>query len=207
MTSATQTSHYFDFLPEVFREDAALNGFLLAFEKMLNGPGEVLDGMDRYFDPQKTPLEFLNWLAGWVALTSREDWDESTKREFLQNIVPLYRKRGTKAGLEKMLQIYTRLDVQIHDHHRPLQIGVTSTVGVDTILGSSTPHYFLVELSMDVLNPLDYSRNRQIARAIIDQEKPAHTYYDLRIFVPTMQIGVTSTIGRDTFLGTQEVNH
>lgn len=206
MTSATQTSHYFDFLPEVFREDEALGGFLLAFEKMLSGPSEVLDGMQDYFDPQATPIEFLNWLAGWVALNLREDWNENTKREFLQKIVPLYRKRGTKAGLEKMLNIYTRLNVQIHDHHRPLQIGVTSTVGVDTILGSSTPHYFLVELTMDVLDPLAFSRNQQIARAIIDREKPAHTYYDLRIFVPTMQIGVTSTIGKDTFLGTQEVN-
>ena len=38
--------------------------------------------------------------------------------------------------------------------------------------------------------------------ALIDLEKPAHTFYDLDLQFPTMQIGVTSTIGVDTLLGT-----
>ena len=38
--------------------------------------------------------------------------------------------------------------------------------------------------------------------AIIDQEKPAHTFYAFRFRdVPTMQIGVHSTVGVDTVLG------
>ena len=35
----------------------------------------------------------------------------------------------------------------------------------------------------------------------IDQEKPAHTAYDIEFEHSTMQIGVRSTIGVDTLLG------
>jgi hypothetical protein len=38
-------------------------------------------------------------------------------------------------------------------------------------------------------------------RAIIDLERPAHTYYELITIVPTLQIGKFSTIGKDTLLG------
>lgn len=36
---------------------------------------------------------------------------------------------------------------------------------------------------------------------IIDREKPAHTYYDITIEVPTLQVAEHSTVGRDTLLG------
>jgi len=41
------------------------------------------------------------------------------------------------------------------------------------------------------LSEADPDRQRQkqtIARAIIDQEKPAHTFYALRVAVPTMRL-------------------
>jgi hypothetical protein len=45
-------------------------------------------------------------------------------------------------------------------------------------------------------------RRQRIAMAIIDQEKPAHTYYAFRFRdTPTMQIDFHSTIGVDTVLG------
>jgi hypothetical protein len=36
---------------------------------------------------------------------------------------------------------------------------------------------------------------------VIDSEKPAHTYYDLLITIPTLRIAGHSTIGVDTLLG------
>jgi hypothetical protein len=36
---------------------------------------------------------------------------------------------------------------------------------------------------------------------IIDREKPAHTYYRLEVVMPFMQIGVHSTLGKDTVVG------
>ncbi|NJP10300.1 MAG: phage tail protein I [Leptolyngbyaceae cyanobacterium RU_5_1] len=176
-----------------------------------------LAGIQRYFEPgeklpatQRSPSEFLPWLASWVALTLREDWGEAEQRRFIGQIVPLYQKRGTKSGIMEMLKAYTGMGVgaegavELFEFTQPLTVGDRNSaiVGVNTLVGGAPPHYFLVKMFLNTFEPTIRERQEQIARAIIDQEKPAHTYYDLQIEVPTMQIGTHSTVGVDTLLGT-----
>lgn len=224
-----QVSSYLQYLPAIFQEDADQQGvsflgrFLLAFEQILSGPGDLtgpaleerVDALPTYFIPLagdsrsasagQAPAEFLPWLARWVALALREDWEEEEQRRFLASVVPLYRLRGTPAGLREMLHIYTGMGVETNELLRPMQIGATSTVGIDTAVGGGAPHYFIVKLILTSDNPdidPNYHRRVRIARAIIDQEKPAHTYYDLQIVLPAIQIGAHSTVGKDTLIGT-----
>src|SRR5262245_41297213 len=121
-------------------------------------------------DPDSTEPEFLPWLANWVALSLRADWNVATRRSFIGQIVPLYGLRGTKEGLRRMLSLYTGREVEIDD-------------GFDQL-----PHYFQVRLRLLVADPGLIRRTQQIARAIIDQEKPAHTFYALQIATPTMRL-------------------
>ncbi len=176
-----------------------------------------LAGVHRYFTPgprkegdvrptgtldaERAPAEFLDWLAGWVALTLREDWDEEEKRRILNETVPAYRNRGTKASLEQVLAAYTeRMQVTVSEFIFPFQVGEHSTVGVDTMIGDF-PHYFLVRVILKLAWVPDFPKKKEIIRAIIDREKPAHTVYDLQIELPTIQIGVTSEVGISTILG------
>lgn len=171
-------SSYLQYLPAVFHEDPFVGRFLLAFETMLSGPGaagqpgleELIGALPFAFDPATTPEEFLPWLAGWVALSLRADWDVATKRAFIQEIVPLYRLRGTQAGLQRMLEIYTR-----------------ETVTIDDVF-EDPAHFFQVKLTLSDPDPERLRRKQEIARAIIDQEKPAHTFYALKVAVPTMRL-------------------
>lgn len=224
-------SRYLDYLPAIFRGELA-GPFLLAFERLLTGVGDaqrpgleeilegivhpvdgkVLGGIERYFDPgpggsdaERAPAEFLDWLAGWVALTLREDWIEEERRRILARIVPSYQKRGTKEGLQEVLAAYTDQppeSIEILELNTPMQVGVHATIGTDTVLGDGPPHYFRIRMRISVTGPGDLARRERVARAIIDQEKPAHTYYDLEFDVRTLQIAVRSTVGVDTVLGT-----
>jgi phage tail-like protein len=203
-------SSYLDYLPAIFH-DEFMGSWLLAFERVLSGPvpapdsnGSIGPGLEEhverihtYFDlglglPSDRPCapdEFLPWLAGWVALSLRDDWEPDAQRRFISEIVSLYRWRGTKGGLQRMLEIYTQEHVEVYEFERPR-------------------HYFQVEVSLS--QPADLRRKEKIARAIIDQEKPAHTFYDLQFLVPTMQIrndlneerGVGILVGQNTLLGT-----
>lgn len=187
-----------------------------------NGQTVLQAGIQRYFDPgvrlqngeetflpslESTPADFLPWLASWVALTLRQDWTETEKRRFISRMVPLYRYRGTKRGLEELLIAYTglpRASVEVYELTKPLQVGEVSTIGVDTAIGGGPPHFFVVKMLLSIAgstDPTERSRKEQTARFIIDQEKPAHTYYELIVEFPTIQIGVTSTIGKDTLIG------
>lgn len=210
-------SSYQQYLPANLQEDAVINGFLLAFEHILSGVKEAasssqltandnpsfltnaltdqstdqstnLEGLEEiinsihlYFNPRQTPEDFLPWLAGWVALSVRDDWKVEVKREFIQQIVKLYRLRGTKAGLTQVLQLYLTNsgfgdNVKIFDRF------------------DNFPNYFQVQLTLNDRDPEKYWRQVKIAKAIIDQEKPAHTFYALKILVPTMQLTKRSLV-------------
>jgi phage tail-like protein len=170
-------SSYLRYLPAIFREDSFAGRFLLAFETVFGGTapdqsslrGKISRVAD-YLDPATTEPEFLPWLASWVALSLRADWDVATRRDFIAQIVPLYRLRGTPEGVRRMLRLYTGRDVLVDDRF-------------------DTPaHFFQVQLSLARADPDLIRRTQQIARAIIDQEKPAHTFYALQIATPTMRL-------------------
>lgn len=175
-------SSYLGQLPAIFAEDRLLGRFLLAFETLLTDDDPSLPpsleteigGMARYFDPLAAPAEFLPWLANWVALTLRADWEETTRRAFIQQIVPLYRLRGTRAGLQRMLELYTREPVTIMD---------SADAGLHL-----PDHFFQVRITLNEPDLVRFRQKEQIARAIIEQEKPAHTFFALQVAIPTMRL-------------------
>ena len=178
MSTDQQPSSYLRYLPAIFHQDPFVGRFLLAFDAILSGrparqkPGleATIGGLAAYFDPRATPEEFLPWLAGWVALSLRADWDAETRRRFIEQIVPLYRLRGTPAGLRTLLELYTREKVAVYDDF------------------DDPAHFFQVQITLSDANPDRLREKQQIARAIIDQEKPAHTFYALKVSVPTMRL-------------------
>ena len=219
---ANKVSSLLDNLPAVLQEDRTagapnfLSRFLLAFEHLLLGLGDVSEpGIEetiariyRYFEPgaaladgERAPPEFLRWLAGWVALTLREDWDEPRQRDLIAKAAQLYRLRGTKSGVEEFLRIYTLMGIRIDELSTPFQIGVHSTIGKDTILDGGAPFFFRVHVLLPDPDPAQIKAQSAVAHAIVNLQKPAHTYYTLTVETPTFQVGVHSTVGIDTLLG------
>jgi phage tail-like protein len=211
------------YLPAIYHEDPFLGQFLLGFEKILlgrqddtpfpdvgedfpqRGLEETIAGLSTYFDPMETPEDFLPWLADWTAFTLRADLLPERQRDFLANIIQFYRWRGTKENMRKLLAIFTvGLPTITELSGDAFQVGVHSTVGVDTLIGGAPPHHFKVIIALDRISGTAFERQTQIARALIDLEKPAHTTYELTTIIPTMQINVHSTVGVDTLLGTEE---
>ena len=180
------TSSYLDHLPAAFAADPFAGRFLLAFEALLTGSPEVeqpgledqISSLSRLFDPMTAPGEFLPWLAGWVALSLRADWDEGTQRGFLREIVPLYRMRGTLPGLQRMLEIYLR----------PLGDSVTRDDVIVMDGFEDPPNFFQVQLTLSDNDPGRLRATQETARSIIDREKPAHTFYALKVVIPTMRL-------------------
>lgn len=217
MSNETKTSTYLNHLPAIFHDDPFLGRFLLAFETILSQSSpdqppalEALIAQSHTYlkplasgdDVARAPQPFLPWLAGWVALTLREDWEEEVQRKFIREVVTLYRQRGTKAGLKRLLHIYL-------GDHVPIKI-----YDDDADFGFDPPaHFFQVEITVNDRDPAALRRKQQMAQAIIDQEKPAHTFYALQILVPTMRLlseelaaqlgGERLILGVNTLLGTR----
>ncbi|TFG44135.1 MAG: hypothetical protein E4H43_00795, partial [Bacteroidia bacterium] len=108
--------------------------------------------LTRYFgyevDVDEFLDEYLKWLAGWTALVLKDDWDLSKKREIIARIIPLYRMRGTKRGLEEYLKIYVGKQITILDNVDPFRVGVSSRVGRKARIGGLRPYFFIVEVDV-----------------------------------------------------------
>lgn len=198
-------SQYLDHLPVIYRQNPFLGRFLLAFQRILSGripgvddtypPGieEVLDRVHSYFHPGDSPAEFLTWLADWVAISLRDDWNESKRRWFIARVVALYRQRGTPQGLADMVSLYT---------------GCVTRV-IEPSDSASEPHYFKVEIEAPSRKLTEVERIQDEAQLVLEREKPAHTYYGLTVLSglkmrivnrpPNENSG--SFVGRTTVLG------
>jgi phage tail-like protein len=214
-------------LPVIYQDDPFIGQFLLAFEKILMGINddvvypsgndsvkfpekgleESIAELPTYFDPQQAPAEFLPWLASWTALSLRADLDEILQRKFITNITKYYRLRGTKANLQELLSLFVRGQPTIEETSTTeLQIGKHSTIGKDMFLRGGPPHFFKVTIVLPENlqgDRLALARQLEIASAIVELEKPAHTHYELiPVFPGTMRVGQLSTVGVSTLLGT-----
>lgn len=149
--------------------------------------------------------DFLTWLASWMDLVLREDWDLQKKREVIARIIPIYRMRGTKKGLEEFLRIYVGGNIEIYETST-FRVGC-SQVEVNSLIGEGIkPYFFTVIATLPKTHQEVENKNSGIIaniEEIINLEKPAHTIYTLRVITPTLQIGnkAGSVTGRNTLIG------
>lgn len=215
MTSVdtTKASKLLDYLPAIYHEHPFLKDYLSAFEKLLLGRNdavkipvvkeeatprsleETIDAIPALFDPRVTPKDFLPWLASWTALTLRADLGEGEQRGFVANIIQRYRRRGTKQNLIELLQIFTQTEPEIDEDAIPSDDFI-KRYDPQFKKGERPLHFFRVSVLLTDPKVETLQRKREIAHAIIELEKPAHTFYELETKFSSMRIGDFSTKGR-----------
>ena len=187
--------HYLKYLPSIYREDELMGRFLMLFESFWKPIESQITDIHYYFDPCMTPEPILPWLATWADLVLDQRWPEAKQRRLLQSIVSLYRRRGTRRGLEEMLEIYTGVKPFIVEHRaNNLTLGASAHLGPGIALGKgNVPYTFTVTLKLPPVAPEEgqgmdpdevarmESERRRVIESIIESEKPAHTRYTLRI--------------------------
>lgn len=191
-------SRYLQYLPALYERDEFMGRFLMLFESFWAPIEMQIAGMADYFDPRLAPLEMTRWLAERFNLALESDLPEKSQRNLLKSAVHLYRNRGTRRGLQELLEIHTNGPVEIVERRAEnFRIGGEARLGHGVALGSANqPHTFVVRLRLPPLphtsdgkpvKPEEMERRekarRDRLRAIIDAEKPAHVTYSLDIEV------------------------
>src|SRR4051794_36971245 len=166
------------------------------------------------------PMDYLDYLASWIGLPLRAEKPAEWNRRFLTLAVPLLARSGTRDGLAALLRAWLAgdvLDAETHDPdaaHRPtvlltdllpstrggpsaFQLGVTATLGVETVLGAPPPGLFVVDVVVDqrfsgnvdgsgllrvpLRTPAGVDALARAATSLLDRERPAATIYELRL--------------------------
>jgi phage tail-like protein len=171
-------------LPSVFQSAAGrgtpLNAILEVMETM-HAPSEaLLDHIEIFFDPYRTPDAFVPYIASWVDLEGVLDsprardvsgiYSLSTGvgrlREVAAAAVTLSKWRGTRKGLLLFLETATGLSGFTIDE---------AAVGSD---GKVIPFH------LRITAPAASVEHRTLIQRIIDMEKPAYVTYDLDFAQP-----------------------
>jgi phage tail-like protein len=179
---------YLKHLPALYRTDELMGRFLMLFESFWAPIGEQIDQLPLYFDPRMTPPDFLPWLASWLDLALDGRWPEERRRLLLRSAASLYRKRGTRQGLQEYLEIYSGAKAEIVEHRASnFCLGPQARLGPGVALGTANvPHTFTVVLRLPPLAAGEQgargaSERLRMIEAIIEAEKPAHTSYVVHI--------------------------
>jgi phage tail-like protein len=110
---------YLGYFPAIYRDDpikrAFLERFLALYESFFDDTEQRIRRLSALFDVQGAPSEFLDWLAGWLALDLDERWSEQKKRTAIARAFELYGRRGTAAGLRDALRFFAGVEAHIEE--------------------------------------------------------------------------------------------
>ncbi len=173
-----------------------------------SNPNCLTNSLLPYFSP--TVDDVLYWMAYCLAVELPENWDLAKKKKLLLKIISIFRKRGTKRGLEEYLSICLEGSqfVRISDDYdcREQKTCDDYKTSFQAKVEPSSfkplkPYYFIVEVIIPTYCIEKLQEQVDIIKKVIDTEKPAHTHYQYIVNVPILRIGINSTIGVNTFLG------
>jgi phage tail-like protein len=216
---------YLEYLPALYQENERskdfLERFLSIFQIMLEDIEAENDDVPRLLDAAQTPDEFLAWLSTWLGAVYDETWGPDRWRKFLSRAIELYKKRGTKSGLEEILELYTGCkptiietfhvnrelkdeeagNLESKDNHHlfaPPAAAKLGLVPLSDILYGKSKTRFSVLFPGEVLK--DNTVNINTIKRIIENWKPAHTYQGLTVFQPWFYLDMHTYLGINTVL-------
>lgn len=149
--------------PEPFQwpsPDTFIPRFLGVIEAILTPIEWNIDNFDLFLNPGTAPTGFLPWLEQWFELTYEPSWDEARRRELLKQAHWLFTWQGTKKGMSKLLEIYAGVEPEILEHDSDEMADI-----------------FVVILRL----PDNHKAEEKIVTRLIENYKPAHTRYELRL--------------------------
>ena len=162
-------------LPAVYREartgaegDAFAMRFLLALEEVLDPIVAAVDLLPQHLDLDLAPSEVLGLVATWLGLELDASLPDGADRRLVHAATEITRARGTRAGLERVLELaYGRLRLRVADS------------GAAT-WGDLGPPPAAAEPALTVAAPGALApAARAAVRRLVEEVKPANVRFEL----------------------------
>ncbi|WP_329036538.1 phage tail protein [Streptomyces sp. NBC_01725] len=164
-----------DQLPAVYLEQDFLRRFLDALDEVLAPLLLTIDNVPAYLDHRTAPDDFLDWLAGWVAVEPHEDSPTDHRRTAVRGAVARHARRGTLGGLAEAVRLETGTEPEIAESG-----GTAWSTSPNTPLPGRPVPWVTIRVRAAEGRPLDRVRLEEL----IDTEVPAHVGFSLELLPP-----------------------
>jgi len=159
-------------LPALFQEDPFATGLCAGLDEVLAPILVTLDCLDAYLDPALAPADFVDWLAGWVALALDQNWSEAQRRALVARACELYRWQGTRRGLVEHLRLYTGVEPEVSD---------SGGAAWSSIPGGVVPGEAVPEVRVRVVLGPGSIVDERAVEAVVRAAKPAHVRHRVEV--------------------------
>jgi len=159
-------------LPAMFHDDDMAQRWCDGLDEVLAPVPATLDNLWAYLDPALAPVDFVEWLAGWVGLDLDQTWDEKRRRELVARAHRLYDFRGTSGGLADLIELYTGTRPEIIDGG-----GVAWSPTPGAPMPGSDDAVLVVRLDVSDSGGVDETRLENM----VEMSKPAHVVHRIEI--------------------------
>lgn len=193
---------YLDYLPALYQQDEHssdfLSRYLSIFQTMIEQVDDSIQGVTRILEANQVTGSSLRWLLGWLGIETEDDWSDEQLRKLLKAAPQLYSLRGTKAALERLIEIYTgeKPIILEYEQVKPLKENVELGEVADRLYAAE-PHMFNVLVKAETV---DTELKRVSLQQLIDAYKPAFATFKLIILQPWVYMDLHSYLGMNTIL-------
>ncbi|MER5434630.1 phage tail protein [Streptomyces sp. NPDC002588] len=163
-------------LPAVFADDDLAQRFVAGLDEVMAPILNVLDCLPSYFDPALAPVDFTNWLAGWVGAETDGTEPEPRLRAAVAAAAYLHRVRGTRKGLSEAIRLAFGVEPEISESGG----SAWSARPLGPFPGDPRPH-LRVTLRLPDPRPVDEHRLDTLVAAA----RPAHMPYTVEVTAAT----------------------
>ncbi|MFC4600198.1 phage tail protein [Cohnella hongkongensis] len=190
------------YLPSVYQEEESssdfLERYLSLFGTLFDSVEEKIDGMAAYFDSERARGGQLRWLGSWLGLDSDEHWKDDKVRRLIRAAPELYRYRGTRRGIAKLVETFTGRPPIIVEpfQYKAMRDHAELRELTDGLYGDN-PYTFTVLLDQE---QAPTEKERVLLRSLIEEHKPAYTEARLVWLEPWMYLNLHTYLGVNTVL-------
>ncbi len=160
---------YVEHLPAYYQENQeTLSPYLSIFQNIMDGFEEQIEKSHlKMLDPLCCDEEYLGWLSSLLGIARDYRWAEDKWRKFLEEAPSLYAGLGTKASMQRAIELYYGEKPEIDD-------------GDPECDNDSEINCWFFCVSLHKKN-IDNQRDAEVIASIIEAFKPAHTSYQLLV--------------------------
>jgi phage tail-like protein len=161
-------------LPAIYQDEDFGMRFVGGLETLLDPVVGLLDALPAHFNADLAPSDVLELLTAWLGIELREAQPTEERREIVRRAAELGRRRGTKAGLDLVLELgFPGLPFRVEDAG-----GVHFGTDAEKLPEAPPPSFVVF---CDVALPEE--KQADVAR-LIEEVKPANASYRLRVKTP-----------------------
>lgn len=189
-----------EYLPEVYQSfpsNSFMNRFIAIFQYIILETEAIIDNIPEKFEPLYTNKEFLSWICRWFDINDMV-WEESKLRYLLSDMVDIFKSKGTKNSIIKMVEKYTG--------YRPILIEKFKITNnkfykieqqlVDSLFGQNDFFFTVIMNENEIKKSDDYAN----VLNIIKNNAPINAICNLVVLTNNISLGHHCYIGLNSYI-------